>query len=215
MADQIEMTAEAQIAAEAEKSALTKTLLAKSAAAGSPLVRPADTPKSGIEALAAKLTAPAAKADAQAAVARRAEADALVGDLLTRGQAAMTKLGILKAKNLDRVQRALALPLADIRRVLPADFRYEPTGASSPSRNAVNTLESSARDLSLVLQSTIGDSSRTPKDMDPVSLADCMGEVSAALASGRYYDPLAGALQAGFRRSVSHLGTWVRRGEQL
>src|SRR5205807_10287645 len=135
-------------------------LLAKSAAAGSPLVRPADTPKSGIEALAAKLTAPAAKADAQAAVARRAEADALVGDLLTRGQAAQTKLGILRSKNLDRVQRALSLPLADIRRVLPNDFVYKGHAATSASRSAVASLESSAPDLVAVLSSTLGDSSR-------------------------------------------------------
>src|SRR5207253_10191254 len=129
--------------------------------------------------------------------------------------AAQTKLGILRAKHLDRVQRALALPLDSIRRVLPADFKYERTGASSPSRNAVNSLESSARDLSLVLQSTIGDASRTPRDHDPISLSDAMQEVAGALASGRFYDPLAGALQAGFRRSVSHLAVWVGRAEQL
>ena len=216
MADQIEMT-ETQIAAlEAERAALQRTLLDPSAAAErSPSLRPADTPKSGIETLAAKLTAPAAKADAQAAVARRAEADELVGNLLTRGQAAATRLGILKAKNLDRVQRALSLPLADVRRVLPNDFKYERTGASSPSRNAVNTLEASARDLVGVLSSTIGDASRTPKDMDPVSLADCMSEVQAALASGRFYDVLGHALLASFRRSVSHLAIWVGRAEQL
>jgi len=75
----------------------------------------------------------------------------------------------------------------------------------SPSRDTLAALEETAKALVAVLQTTFGDSHRDPKDIDPVSLADCARTVESHAQGGRLTPEL--------RRYIGQLQWWLDRAE--
>jgi hypothetical protein len=206
------MTEQEIAVAEQERKAMVATLRQRSAE--TPALTATPTTDAVVE-LFAKFSQPAQEADAARTAARQVEAQVLVGDLLTRGKAAQTKLGMLQTKHLARIQAVLAIDFEAVRRALPHDFQIAPGAreAISPSREVVRNIEAHGREATIAMSSTLGDQGRSKNDIDPQSLAGVMVEVQSALDSRLTHESAEGMLKAGLLRNVSHLRTWGKRAE--
>jgi hypothetical protein len=125
--------------------------------------------------------------------------------LIDEAHSLQTRLGILRAKHIDRVSEVhLSTDWPAVIAALPADWKYD-TGSrtmKSKSRKAVQMLKAAAQNAHATLTSSFGDSQRGPKDVDPVSLADAAASVELFL-NGRNADMLIDPARAGRRAGRS------------
>jgi hypothetical protein len=142
--------------------------------------------------------------------------------LIDEAHSLQTRLGILRAKHIDRVSEVhLSTDWPAVIAALPADWKYD-TGSrtmKSKSRKAVQMFKAAAQNAHAALSSTLGDIERGPKDVDPVSLADAANCVELFLGTGRnsdmLIDPASRQPSGTFRRSLSHLREWLVRGRRI
>src|SRR5438132_933185 len=138
MTDQpIEMTAEAQIAAEAERAMLARTLREKSAAfAGTqpPTVVAQPTPKGGLAAVLAAFAKPSDTASKISMAERAARVEEVLGPLVAEGRELMSRHGAYSARHRDRVAAVAAQDFTSIALAVPYDYVIGKGDSVSPSR---------------------------------------------------------------------------------
>jgi hypothetical protein len=147
------------------------------------------------------------------------ERDAVVAAaqvLIDEARSLQTRLGLLRAKNIDRVAEVHGTDWVAVTQALPADFVYNKTARlmTSKSRKAVTWLKDAAARAYTALNSTFGDSMQGPKDIDPVGLDSAVESVQTYL-DGRHsdllIDPASQTPSGTFRRAEAHLREHLRR----
>jgi hypothetical protein len=140
--------------------------------------------------------------------------------LIDEAHALQTRLGVIRAKYVDRVSEVHGTDWPAVIAALPADFVYDKASRTmkSKSRKAVHMLKAAAEGAYGTINSTFGDSERGPRDIDPVSLQDAAESVQMFI-DGRnaemLIDPASGTPSGTFRRSLSHLREWLVRGRRV
>ena len=220
MADQpIEMTAEAQIAAEAERTMLTRTLLEKSAAfAGTqPAVVARPEPKGGLADILAEFAKPGATAQKVSMAERAARVEEVLGPLVAEGKQLMAKHGAYSARHRDRVAAVAATDLTAVAMSVPYDFVFGRDAAVSPSRQALKDLEETSKSLLASLDARFTGGSRRPREVDEPDLGGCIREAGAILNSAGTlgFDERTNEVDAMTRRLASHLKFHVEIARQI
>src|SRR5437667_5227207 len=150
MTDQpIEMS-EAQVqAAEAERTTLRTTLLAKSAAfeGARPTVVAQPEPKGGLAAILASFTKPSDTASKLSMTERAARVEEVLGPLVAEGKELMAKHGAYSARHRDRVAAVAAQDFTSIALAVPYDYVIGKGDSVSPSRMALKDLAETSASL--------------------------------------------------------------------
>jgi hypothetical protein len=160
---------------------------------------------------------------AQALAVDTRERDAVVAEaraMIAEAHGLATKLGVLRAKHLERVAEIHNVDWVAVTKALPNDWVYSKTARTmtSKSRKAVQMLKAAADTAYGSLGSTLGDSQRGTRDIDPVSLADaaeCVKLFIEGRDSDMLIDPASQTPSGTYRRALEHLRVWLVRGRSI